>query len=265
MDKNVKHHAFDTLDSTHLWCKSQKQTIDQELLKYDYVIVSTQEQTSGVGRRLRPWQAKRGDIAFNICLRDPINSGPDPHPTVTKFSLSAAFSTYKLLKINHVNTKIKWPNDLMSEKGKLGAVMIERLQSDNGSLLLIGVGINVIEQKEGEFQQEPYENPRDWTSNWGFLPDPYLFCEELAQEIYLDLHKLKINDFDLQEIENISYFQKGDLVEFFYSKEKDLKLYHKATILSCEPSGNLLLKLENGELISLTSGECYQIRSSRAC
>ena len=96
------------------------------------VLLATDEQTSGRGRRGRRWYCAPGaDVAFSL-------SAEIPKP-VAGLSLVAGVAAARALRaLGVAQAALKWPNDLLVGGAKLGGILVET----RGRLAVFGFGIN---------------------------------------------------------------------------------------------------------------------------
>ncbi len=103
------------------------------------VLLLTEEQTAGRGRRGRRWHASPGS-ALMFSLRWTF-AGP-----VTRLhglSLATGVGLANALRsLGAEGVALKWPNDLLAGEGKLGGVLIETRSSAGRVSAVLGVGIN---------------------------------------------------------------------------------------------------------------------------
>ena len=103
-------------------------------------------QTAGRGRRGRQWLSPfAGQIIFSFYWMF------DPKKSIEGLSLVIGLAIAEVL-----NVQVKWPNDILFDRRKLGGILVEIANHKNGMLnLVIGVGINVSLPKQTEISQ-PY-------------------------------------------------------------------------------------------------------------
>jgi len=94
--------------------------------------VVADHQTAGRGRFDRSWEAPPGSSLLVSVVID------DPLPTVT-VALAAAGACEDVCG---VAPALKWPNDLMASRRKLGGILIETRPEGAGSVAIVGIGIN---------------------------------------------------------------------------------------------------------------------------
>lgn len=93
------------------------------------ILVSTNSQTNGRGRRENIWQSGSGSLAMSFTLK------PNEVLTLTSAEVSILLCEYFKGK-----TQIKWPNDLLNIKDeKCGGVLLQKI----GETLIVGIGLNL--------------------------------------------------------------------------------------------------------------------------
>ncbi|MGN1130113.1 MAG: biotin--[acetyl-CoA-carboxylase] ligase [Ruminococcus sp.] len=104
-------------------------------------IIVAREQTAGKGRLGRVWQTKKDDgIAFSILLRPELSPVEVSSITpLTGLAVCKAINDFCML-----DSKIKWPNDIIVDRKKLVGILTEMsAEFDRVDYVVIGVGINV--------------------------------------------------------------------------------------------------------------------------
>lgn len=104
-------------------------------------IALTDNQTAGRGRHGRTWQAPAGTgLAMSVAYT--FGEQPDDLAALTlAIGLGIAES---LDALGVAGVKLKWPNDLIVEDGKLGGILTEARPPAGGSITVVtGVGINL--------------------------------------------------------------------------------------------------------------------------
>ncbi len=106
-----------------------------------------EHQTRGRGRLKREWVTSKGGLWFTLILK------PDlPPPMVYAYNFAASLSLSRTLnRLFDLDTKVKWPNDLLLNGKKLTGLLSEmETQADMIKHLLIGIGINVNNDPSNE-------------------------------------------------------------------------------------------------------------------
>jgi BirA family transcriptional regulator, biotin operon repressor / biotin---[acetyl-CoA-carboxylase] ligase len=105
-------------------------------------IVLAEHQTGGRGRRGRGWIAPPGGA---ICLSLAWQY-PDMPADLSALSLVVGICAVNALhEIGVPDAMLKWPNDLVSSRGKLGGILIEMRAESGGPVhIVVGIGLNVM-------------------------------------------------------------------------------------------------------------------------
>ncbi|HTT02091.1 MAG TPA: biotin--[acetyl-CoA-carboxylase] ligase [Steroidobacteraceae bacterium] len=104
-------------------------------------VLTAEHQSAGRGRRGRVWLAPPGGA---ICLSLSWNFAQLPRD-LGALGLAVGVCALRALRAcGAQGVRLKWPNDLVLEQGKLGGILIEmRAESGGPAYVVIGVGINV--------------------------------------------------------------------------------------------------------------------------
>ncbi|MBP6563374.1 MAG: biotin--[acetyl-CoA-carboxylase] ligase [Neisseriaceae bacterium] len=136
-------------------------------------VLVTNQQTQGRGRQGRSWYS-----AIGGCL--PISLAwafDQKQAQLSHVPLLVALACHRVLTKLHVPCQIKWPNDVMAGEAKMGGILVESMPTEQGSIVVIGVGLNLI---------APYLPQQKTLGLWDVQPsiDPSqvvsLFLNELA-------------------------------------------------------------------------------------
>jgi BirA family biotin operon repressor/biotin-[acetyl-CoA-carboxylase] ligase len=129
-------HFYPSLGSTNDRAKELAQGGAQE-----GTLVVADEQTAGRGRAGRTWFSPPGaGLAFSVVLR-PAASSPEEIGVWT--ALGALATRAALVRLG-TSPSIKWPNDVLLERGKVAGVLAEAVwEDDTVTSVVIGIGVNV--------------------------------------------------------------------------------------------------------------------------
>ncbi len=114
-------HVFDEVTST--------QDVARSLCGDGPVLVVAHRQTSGRGRTGRAWENAPRAVAASYAFRTrwpEAERGPIP--------LVAGLAAAEILDVG-----LKWPNDLVTDRGKVGGLLVEA----SGALVIVGCGVNL--------------------------------------------------------------------------------------------------------------------------
>ena len=120
-------------------CGSTNSVLLQQPLPASPVLLVTDEQTAGRGRRGRRWHSAPGaGIAFSLARRI-----RRPTRELAGLSLVAGVAVTRALRaLGLVQAELKWPNDLVAGGGKLGGILVETRAAGRETLAVFGIGIN---------------------------------------------------------------------------------------------------------------------------
>ena len=120
---------FEEIDSTNRYLKDLENKEN-----YDCVIADTQ--SAGVGRRGNHWVSNRGMALFSFAF----NGDSLDEKEYTRLPLTVGIAVLKgLRKIEPLEYKFKWTNDIYLDDKKLCGILVEKV--DNW--FVIGIGINI--------------------------------------------------------------------------------------------------------------------------
>lgn len=107
------------------------------------------EQTAGKGRSGRAWVSKQGNLYSTALL--PLNKLDKTVPVLALTIGLAVFDTVKLLSNGCILPGLKWPNDVRVNNAKISGILLETGSFNDGGLWLsIGIGINLVHSPEIE-------------------------------------------------------------------------------------------------------------------
>lgn len=104
-------------------------------------LVIAEEQTAGRGRRGRTWFGKPGDsLMFSVVLRPPL----EPARCALLPLMAASAVRSGLIDLGFTGAGIKWPNDVLVGKKKLGGILCEMSSAfDQVEHAVVGMGLNI--------------------------------------------------------------------------------------------------------------------------
>ena len=103
-------------------------------------------QTKGRGRQGRKWTNRLGE-----CLMFSFGWVFDkPQHELGSLAPAVALACRRALAASGLDIQIKWPNDLVAGRDKLGGILIETVRNGGKTAAVIGIGINFVLPKEVE-------------------------------------------------------------------------------------------------------------------
>ncbi len=107
--------------------------------------VWARRQTRGRGRGSHSWWSDVGSLTFTLAI-DPTAQGlsVESEPKLALATAVAVIDALNELGFNAGTIGIRWPNDLEADGRKLGGILPERIETEGGHRILVGVGLNVL-------------------------------------------------------------------------------------------------------------------------
>lgn len=206
-------------------------------------------QTMGRGRYSRNFFSPSGGLYMSIILR-PETLHFENLTSVTAF---AAVSVCEAIEsISKKVPKIKWVNDIFIDGKKACGILTEAVTDfESGGLewVVLGIGINV------------YIRAEDFPSDLQSLATSICPCEKasgvrnkLSAELINRILGSETPPIETEIIENYKkrMMMLGEEITIVQNRTE-----YKATAIDVDPAGHLIVKNENGELITLSSGEIH--------
>jgi BirA family biotin operon repressor/biotin-[acetyl-CoA-carboxylase] ligase len=129
--------------------------------EFENHIIVAQTQLKGKGRLGRHWYSPPGNLYMTIIKRPQI-----PLTELSKISLVVGVALHRVLKdylsqkahkdLSEIYLALKWPNDILIDKMKVGGILVEteqyaangaqsvEVQGEQNTLCFIGVGLNLV-------------------------------------------------------------------------------------------------------------------------
>lgn len=131
----VRHKTYDTLGSTNAEALALARAGERGPLW-----ISARTQSAGRGRRGSHWVSPAGNLHATLLL-----SEPSPPAQAPQLSFVAALAVHDAIAALAPqlgpSLKVKWPNDLLVEKGKIAGILIEGERAPPFAVA-IGIGVN---------------------------------------------------------------------------------------------------------------------------
>ncbi|MFW9810802.1 MAG: biotin--[acetyl-CoA-carboxylase] ligase [Candidatus Thorarchaeota archaeon] len=124
---------LETVESTSIEAKRHLTEGEKEGL-----IIMARTQTSGHGRKGRPWFSPMGGLYFSIVLEPRLGDENTP-----LLGLLCACAVRRALHSLGIEVQVKWPNDVLVDEKKIAGILSEAISVDNKTLgIVIGIGVN---------------------------------------------------------------------------------------------------------------------------
>ncbi len=216
--------------------------------KKEGTIIVGEEQISGKGRMGRSWVSTKGKgIWMSIILKPEIS--PVKVPQITQI---AAAAVAKALEDLDVDVNIKWPNDIIINGKKICGILTEMSAEINMvNYAVLGIGMNV-NNKENDFLGELKNKASS------------LFIEGKKEYSRKDIFVGIINHFEVFYDEYVKKENIEEVLEICRTKScvlgREIRMIEKgkeilADAIEIDENGELIVKLKDGNIKSIMSGE----------
>lgn len=227
---------FDSIDSTSTFAKQHIADFDQEKL----TCITADIQTSGYGRQNRTWVSKKGNLMMTLVFFLPPSDKSIPN--------LAQILTYSVAKVlsQEITLEIKWPNDLLANDKKLAGALVETIPTNSHVAVILGLGLNV--NTSVKTSQETTSLQELTQKNW----DLHLLRDKIIARFQKDRALGFVNIYE-DFLSLLAYRNKRVQVQ---TPSKEII----GTIDSITNEGYLCIKLPDGKIESIVSGEIKHLR-----
>ncbi|MBR4017191.1 MAG: biotin--[Oscillospiraceae bacterium] len=233
---------YDALDSTNTKAKE----LAKNGAPHGTTIIAGQ-QIGGRGRMGRTFVSPTGGMYLSVILRP--NCSPD---AIMHLTCAAAVAACQAVEsVCGIQANIKWTNDLVFQKKKLGGILTELGFGNDGTVTyaVIGIGIN-CNQKKDDFPAEIQRIVTSVSEITGTPCSPAMLAAACVEELY--------------RMDAILLSEKNAIIDSYrrhcITLGKEIQIisgedcrYGKA--LSVNENGGLLVAFADGTIQTVTSGE----------
>lgn len=208
-------------------------------------IVAAERQTRGKGRFGRSWDSGSGGLYFTLILRPEL-----PPNDISSITLAAGYAVCLAVREYYdVDARIKWPNDVIVGSRKICGILTEMAaQSDCIDYVAIGIGINLNHES---FPPDVSGKASSLRIITGKKTDRNDFFRTLIMSLDRVLSRFLVSlsvDDTLRFREICATIGRRVTVQ----RGKDS---FSGIAEDISPGGELIVKKDNGEMISVNSGE----------
>ena len=215
----------------------------------------SETQTKGRGRYLRSWYSPFGQNIYLSVLYPFEKDISELSGLSLIVGLSLFDALKELIQEKADLLKVKWPNDILIKEEKLAGILIDIKAQSNGyceAVIGIGLNVNMTKEKGGEVDQP-------WTS----LKETFHKTFDRSNLAALMLNSL-FKHLELFSKNGLSFFkEEWKNVDYLYNKKSVLVIGDKTQTgigAGINDLGHFLLKIEDGRLLSFSSGDAKILR-----
>jgi BirA family transcriptional regulator, biotin operon repressor / biotin---[acetyl-CoA-carboxylase] ligase len=232
---------LESVVSTNTWAKENASRFNSSHL----TCITAKEQTAGRGRQEKKWiSPKDANLYTTLYFVIPENA-----PYIPNLGQIMALACAELLLEMKAPVQIKWPNDLLIHKKKIGGVLTETIIRQNSIGVVLGLGLNV---NMPESILQAIDQP---ATSLHLILQKHLDPSSLLQPLL----PLFISYLEQLQSEGFAPFQKRFLELLAYKGDSiTVHLPQKNVQGVCEsitPEGCLRLRLSSGKFLTLSAGE----------
>lgn len=218
--------------------------------------VFAEQQTAGKGRHGKQWLSPFGcQIALSVLWHFKRDSA-----ALSGLSLATAVAAVEALRQCELSSglALKWPNDIFWQDKKLGGILLEFVGESHGYCSVVaGIGLNVrlpsdvhqqISQEAVDFNQATAGRARYGRNQ---------LAATLLDKLLLLPQRFVHDGFDafLESFRQLNYLS-GRVVTVDICGQR-----HQGQVIDVNEHGALLIRLDNGQVKAVNSGEVNLIRS----
>ncbi|NSW73472.1 biotin--[acetyl-CoA-carboxylase] ligase [bacterium] len=227
---------LEVVDSTNNFAKNLYE-------KKNGICIYSANQKFGYGRNNRKWIShKNKSIALSIILKYKSNEESSVIPLIS------AVAIRKTLYEFDIDSKIKWPNDILVNSKKISGILCELdYHADSENFIIVGIGINVNFESD-DFKDNPEIKYNIEPTSMNLILNKTINIDDVLVKILKNFAtSFKSNRSDL-----ISYYKKN-----WFDKDKNIQVQLGNNLIK----GTAIDIKENGSLILRTKSETKEVMS----
>jgi BirA family biotin operon repressor/biotin-[acetyl-CoA-carboxylase] ligase len=231
-------YVYSTIGSTN----EEVKTLAEDGAPHGTLVVAD-GQSSGKGRKERQWYSEPGSgLALSLLLRPGQKTA-----SITSLTALGALAVVEAIAGNGVEAKIKWPNDVIVEAGKLAGILVETSWSGNEmAYAVVGIGVNV---HRGAIPNVELDFPATCV-------DDAVGSRVSRERFMLDLLASFAGWYEVLGTERIVEAWEQRLAY----KNQEVSVFGKDSLITglltgLAPDGRLVLEIDSGETVLLGEGD----------
>ena len=212
-------------------------------------VVIAEVQSAGRGRQGRSWVSQPGNLLFSVLFR------PDMTQLPYVSIIGGVAVARAVRKTAGLHPQIKWPNDLLLDGRKAAGILAESaIAGDAVCYAVLGIGVNVaLNPAESEEVAALHPELVEGATSVNAAAGREIDREALLRQLLMELDDLYIR---LRRGESPIAEWRG-LLETTGRRVRAISgnEVYDGLAEGVDDTGNLLLRLDDGRLITLTSGD----------
>ncbi|SUX47009.1 biotin--[acetyl-CoA-carboxylase] ligase [Chryseobacterium indoltheticum] len=215
-------------------CSSTNDEISDVLLypQSNFIGLYTFNQIKGRGQYGNSWtSAAEQNLAYTLALKTSCIHHSD---LLFNYYTAIAVQSY-LANLTEKIVKIKWPNDIIIKNKKVAGILIEKKKINQESYFIIGVGINILQEKFDEIS-----NAGSLLTQTREIFNLKPFAEKLHLFLIEKLNNIPNDDEVLNQF-NLNLFKKDEVSVFEIENVRQ-----NGIIKNADKNGEIWIELESG-------------------
>ncbi len=233
---------YDEIDSTN----NAALKLSQTLPAGTKAVITAVRQTAGRGRRGRNWKSMEGNLFMSLIDEADMK---DLGKMVFMSALCLLQTIKKLAPDGRADVKLKWPNDVLLNGGKVSGILFEK---GAGRFFVVGIGVNIVAVPPPEGMLYPVsclKNAEILTNRTIFLKN-YLEIWNKTRDTWRQKGFEPIREMWLENV-------KGLNEEISVINENSAK---KGIFTGVDEDGALLLKTADEKLFKVRAGDVFYMK-----
>ncbi len=212
-------------------------------------LVIAEKQSMGRGRRGRQWSSPFGSgLYFSVFLKPHL-----PVYVVPRLTILSGVAVSESLESFGIETKLKWPNDIMISNKKIGGILSEMvLEGNEIDYIILGIGLNVHTKYE-DFPLDFRDKAGSIKTETGKTLSRRLILQKIIQHLerrYLEFCETNGLLGEIRKIWEKKAYGLNEEVYITTGKGKE-----RCIILGLKEDGVLLVKNSEGNVKEIFAGE----------
>lgn len=229
-------HHFDSVTSTNDYAKSILGEAPEG------TVVLADEQTDGKGRFGKEWFSPTGGIWMSVILQPKV---------ISLLPIATGVAICETLSTNGVLAGIKWPNDILINRRKIGGILTEVVDE----FVVLGIGLNLTVRK--------------------FPPELSLIASSVALETKKYLNKKMVFELLCKQLDDyytvLQHGKASDILAkwrhytVILGQQVTIEMVDKkisGKVLDIDREGGLVIMPSDGKICRVISGICHLQQTS---
>lgn len=242
--KKIAKKHFTSIPSTHTWASAHAGQLTPQML----MVTTAEEQSAGRGRYGHSWTCPPGQgllASFSFLIE---SSRPD----LANVPQILAISATRLFKKFNITAQIKWPNDLLIQKKKIGGILATTTSINGQLAMIVSIGLNLTVPEEFlSGLNRPATSLHLETEKDVRAPT---ICEMLTNLFLKDINTFILKGFHpfFEIYQERMAASRGESIRFHFNGT-----LLEGTFQEISPQGTLKLHLPGQGLVEFCSGELF--------